>query len=205
MLDHLVFAVPDLTAAVALVVAATGVEAVPGGRHVGLGTANWLIGLGPGSYLEIIGPDPGQPDPAGPRPFGIDELRRPRLVTWAIRVPDLDAAVAQARRSGYDPGDPREMSRRTPDGELLHWRLTPDRRVGAVGILPFLIDWGDSRHPSAGGLPPAELEAFAGHTADLRRDGADLAALGAELPLEPGPERRLVARLRGPRGTLTLD
>ena len=42
-------------------------------------------------YLEIIGPDPDQPQPVGGRWFGIDRLTAPRIVTWAIRTADIDA------------------------------------------------------------------------------------------------------------------
>ena len=43
----------------------------------GMGTTNFLIGLGAGAYLEIIGPDPDQPQPVGGRWFGIDRLTPP--------------------------------------------------------------------------------------------------------------------------------
>ena len=52
----------------------TGVRPSYGGAHPGLGTHNALLSLGHHSYLEIIAPDPNQPTPPRPRPFGLDEL-----------------------------------------------------------------------------------------------------------------------------------
>lgn len=114
--DHIVFAVPDLAGGVAGFERLTGVRPVRGGSHVGLGTANHLVGLGDASYLEIIGPDPDQPEPVRPRPFGIDGLTVSRVVTWSIRPPDLDHAVTAAIARGSDPGPARAMSRRLSDG-----------------------------------------------------------------------------------------
>jgi len=92
-LDHLVLAGPDLEQAVAWFADLTGVPPARGGSHVGLGTANCLVGLGGAAYLEIIGPDPEQPSPDGPRPFGLDELAAPQVITWAMRVEALTSAV----------------------------------------------------------------------------------------------------------------
>ena len=103
-------------------------------------------------YLEIIGPDLDQPSPALPRPFGIDRLTTARVVTWCIRPPDFDRCLAVAIARGYDPGAPRAMSRRSPDGTILTWRLTPGANDPADGLVPFLIDWGSTAHPTAGSL-----------------------------------------------------
>src|SRR5262245_26246914 len=83
--DHLVYATPDLKLGIDRTEELFGVRATPGGQHPGSGTRNALVALGPSAYLEIIGPDPEQSKPSNPRRFGIDDLKAPRLVTWAAR------------------------------------------------------------------------------------------------------------------------
>jgi hypothetical protein len=203
-LDHLVLAGPDLAGAVAWFAELTGVEPVPGGSHVGLGTANYLVGLGGRAYLEIIGPDPEQPEPARPRPFGIDDLAAPRIVTWALATADLDALITRARDAGYDPGPATAMSRRTPDGELLEWQLTAVRFDYGDGLVPFLIDWGATPHPTRRGLPEAPLLEFTGRHPDPSSVRPGLTAVGADLRLDLGELAALTAVVRGADGPVTL-
>ncbi|KAB1150056.1 VOC family protein [Streptomyces luteolifulvus] len=186
-LDHLVLATPDLAATVADFTRRTGVAPAPGGTHVGLGTRNHLVSLGGSSYLEILGPDPEQSAPGVPRPFGVDDLALPRTVTWAISPPDLDAAVAAARALGYDPGPVHPMRRRRPDGTLLEWRLTDGDTAHPSGLVPFLIDWGTSLHPSASGLPVTPLLALSGTAPEPDEIRPLLHAVGTDLTLTAGP------------------
>ncbi|MHC3469738.1 VOC family protein [Streptomyces sp. 7R007] len=202
-LDHLVLATPDLAATVADFTRRTGVSPAPGGAHVGLGTRNYLVSLGGCSYLEIIGPDPEQADPDGERPFDVDELARARTVTWAISPPDLDAAVAAARSRGYDPGDVRAMGRRRPDGTVLRWRLTDGDTAHPSGLVPFLIDWGSSIHPTASGLPVTPLLSMSASAPDPDELRPLLAAVGTELPLRRGPVN-LTFTVDTPRGPVTF-
>ncbi|MBE1530799.1 VOC family protein [Actinomadura algeriensis] len=191
-LDHLVYAAPDLAAAVERVAERTGVRPAEGGPHVGLGTRNHLLGLGGRSYLEIVGPDPDQPEPAAPRPFGVDDLAAPALVGWAVATADIDAAVTRARDAGVELDDAREMSRRRPDGTLLTWRLTPP----LPGVRPFLIDWGTADHP-ADALPVVPLRSFViAHPAPAALR-AELAALGVAPDVRRGERAGLTARLDG--------
>ncbi|MEV6868897.1 VOC family protein [Streptosporangium subroseum] len=185
-LDHLVYATPDLDATVAELERLLGERAAVGGRHPGLGTRNRLIGLGGRSYLEVVGPDPEQEAPAGPRPFRIDELAAAALVGWAVTVEDIDPVVAQARARGYDPGEPQDMSRRTPDGNLLAWRLTPPWRAGHGGLVPFLIDWGATRHPAESELPSVELVSLTIAHPEVEALRTDLEAVGVEAAPHPG-------------------
>ena len=203
-LDHLVLATPDLARTTAWVSAAIGIDPTPGGRHPGRGSRNFLLSFGPGSYLEIVGRDADQPEPANPRPFGIDRLERPALVTWAARVEDLERAVRLASEHGFDVGAEEEMSRQTPDGGVLRWRLTVRRQTG-VSVFPFLIAWGDSRHPSTTAAPGASLAGFRATHPDPARVSRALAALGLELAVERGPAERLFAEIGGPGGRLTLS
>jgi len=187
-LDHIVLATPHLDATVERFAELTGVEPAFGGRHASGGTANYLVSFGSDRYLEIIGlAGPGaDADPRRPAepPFGLGELSVPRVVTWAIHVDDLDAAVAEARAAGYDPGDAWELARTTPAGERLEWRLTPALRE-ASGVVPFLIGWGGARHPSsAPGVPELELVALHAEVGDghaTASAGRSLAALDAGL------------------------
>lgn len=198
LLDHLVYAVPDLAAGVAWFTAHTGVTPAAGGRHPS-GTANYLVGLGPTAYLEIIGPDPEAGTPDGPRSFGLDTLAEPRLVTWAVHPADLDATVGRAQARGYDPGEIGPLSRRTPDGTLLAWRLTP-----AHGLVPFLIDWGATAHPAGSGLPQLRLVGLTAVHPDPAAVRRDLDAVGVHLDVAPGTSASLRAVLDTPRGSVTL-
>lgn len=202
-LDHLVYATPDLDRTVAEVTELTGVRPVGGGSHPGRGTRNLLLGLGGGAYFEIIGPDPEQPAPAGPRWFGIDALTGPRLVTWAARVTGIAARVAEARARGVDPGGPVAMARRTPDGARISWRLTPP----GTGLMPFLLDWGDTPHPSGGGLPVLPLVSLRATHPDPGAARRELAALGVRWPGEriaAGPAAGLTAVLEGRHGRVSF-
>lgn len=201
-LDHLVYAVPDLAEGTAFVADALGVRPDAGGQHVGRGTANTLVGLGDGAYLEIIGPDLTQPPPSLPRPFAIDDLIAPVLVTWAARVSDLPAVIAAARAAGYDPGPAQAMRRATPDGGLLAWSLTAPP-AAFDGLVPFLIDWGDSRHPSGSLAHPVRLTRFVLRTPDPGPVRHALSALGLDtVEVEEAPVTSIGVALVGPGGTL---
>ncbi len=213
-IDHLVYAVPDLLAAVADIEELTGVAPVPGGAHVGRGTYNALLGLGGHTYLEIIGPDPAQPDPDEPRPFGIDELTRPSLVTWCARADRaLASIVADVAAIGHDVGPIDAMSRRRPDGVLLEWMLTPPN-LDDGGIIPFFIDWGTTAHPTTS-LPIGGfvLELILSHPDPDRidrilRGASPTEALDDEsdvIRLDTNDTAFVTARLSTSRGVVVLD
>ena len=203
-IDHLVIAGPDLDALLAWWTDRTGTTATAGGPHTGLGTRNALIGIDATTYIELIGPDVEQRDPTHPRPFGIDRLDAPRLVTFAVAVADLAVATAGVRDAGIDPGGVRSMQRLRPDGVQLSWRLATPVDPSLAGIMPFLIEWGDTPHPAASLDPVVDLVALeASHPRPDAIEDAIIAATGAHVLVEPGAPR-LAAALQTPNGTVAL-
>jgi hypothetical protein len=203
-LDHLVYAVPDLENGIDHLEVRLGVRATAGGRHIGEGSRNALIGLGRDSYLEIIAPDPGQPLPQRPLWLGLEGLLRPRLTAWAIKASDLDAEAGKARAAGVRLGPLAEGSRKLSDGRSLSWRFTDPHTQVAEGLVPFLIDWAASPHPSAaapGGVTLLALRAEHPNPAGVR---ALVRALGLNLPVTKGPTAALVAGLQTPKGFVEL-
>jgi hypothetical protein len=137
-------------------------------------------------------------------PFGVGELRGSRLVTWAVHPFDLDSSLAAARSAGADLGEIRPMSRATPAGEVLSWRLASTHPAPFDGLLPFLIDWGSTRHPAESGLPQVELLSFTATHPDPPAVRAALEALDVTLPITAGPVA-LYAEVRGPAGVVALE
>jgi len=203
-LDHLVFASPDLGEGMRRIEELLGVRAVPGGRHEGRGTCNALVGLGPGAYLEVVGIDPEQGPPDRPRWFALDTITEPGLVTWAVTVPDVGAAIARARSAGVDLGPPSVGTRRTAAAGMLRWVFSDPHADRLGGVVPFAIDWGDSPHPSVGLESACSIESITlEHPEPARVEGA-LSALAVEVAVELGPAARVRALVRGPAGVVKL-
>ncbi len=143
-LDHLVYAVPNLTEACAAFAKTTGVTPTPGGQHLGRGTHNALVGLTNGAYLEFIAADPAQPAPEHGRWMGVDLVTAPTLTRWAIRNVDIEAFAKTLHTHRPDLSHLTEGSRRTTAGHTLAWRMTQPQPGPAVELIPFALDWSDS-------------------------------------------------------------
>lgn len=202
--DHIVYATPDLNSGIEQLEKLLGITATPGGRHPGWGTHNALISLGPDTYLEIIGPDPDSPKMEQPRPFQVDSLSAPRLVTWMAKGSRLATLVNQAKQQGIILGDVMEMSRRTPQGELLSWRLTNPMTIVADGIIPNFIDWGNTRHPALAVAQGARLVTLRAEHPNATKVVASLDTLGIGLSVVTGMKPGLIATIDCPKGRVEL-
>ncbi|WP_419920259.1 VOC family protein [Candidatus Poriferisodalis sp.] len=204
-LDHIVYAAPDLAAGTAAVEALVGMRAAPGGPHPGVGTRNTLLSLGDDVYLEIIAPDPEQPEPANPRPFGIEGMAEGALVTFAVHASDgesIEDVTAAMRACGEDPGPVSAMSRLKPDGEEIHWSLTMS---AGPGLVPFVIDWGDTTHPATVTPTGCTLVSLAGTHPDPDHINALYSALSLNVAVEAGDAVSLEAVLDTPNGQVVLS
>ena len=204
MLDHVAYGVPDLDAACHELAERLGVRPTPGGQHRGLGTHNAILALGEGVYLEVIAPDPNQPPPSRPRPFGLDALDDPRIVAWAAKAPDIESRVDRARAAGYDPGNVIKLGRDLPDGGRLEWRLTFPGELAGDGLVPFLIDWGSTPHPSVTAPQGCSLLSLRGEHPEPELVKPLLQALEVDLDVAKGRAPTLVATLQTPNGEIDL-
>lgn len=148
--------------------------------------------LAPRSYLEIVAPDPRQPEPEGPRPYGVEDISHGRLVGWALACDDIEAAVARARSRGFDPGAVLDGRRLASSGALLRWRLTGNALSG--GLIPFLISWGETRHPAVDALDGLILRELHLEHDDLPSLRTALAALDAAVEVRRAPKPAIVVR-----------
>ncbi len=201
--DHLLWAVPDLDAGVALFRELTGIEAAVGGAHEGFGTRNRLLSLGDGVYFEIIAPDPAQrlQDNLGAR---IAAMAQPQLMSFALRSDDLAGVCDAARGAGLTVAEPVSMGRTRPDGVRLDWSILylsdarwPDR-------LPFVIDWKESPHPADSTPGGCLLKDFCVLEPDPEPLTKVYQAIGVDVPVRRATRPGLLAVLETPRGDVVF-
>jgi Glyoxalase-like domain len=204
LLDHILLGSNDLQHGIDFVEQHTGVRAAFGGVHPGRGTQNALLALGERRYLEIIAPDPAQPDVKNPLAPELRNFKKPRLVGWAAHPGNLSAFADKLRQAGIAFDGPSSGSRKRPDGRLLQWQ-TLNLADDAGGLLPFFIEWApDTVHPSADAPTGCAVAQFSAETPDPEKLMATLKLLNLDLPVQKGDKSRLRATIHGPKGTLEL-
>ncbi|MBX3139703.1 MAG: VOC family protein [Trueperaceae bacterium] len=206
-IDHLLFAGDDLAELESELSASSGVRATRGGRHVGQGTHNALVGLGPGRYLELMARDPrGDEGGNGAYRRSIAYLRGPALHTWCVRVDDMAGLVDRVRALGLG-SERMESGRLTPDGVQLKWTVLAVTGHAYGGLVPFFIDWQGSPHPSRSLGRELGLTGLTVAHPDGEGLRALLDALGGPVPdvtVASAPHPRIQADLSGPTGAFTL-
>jgi hypothetical protein len=187
---------------------ALGVRPALGGRHPQWGTWNALLSLGDGVYLEWVAQDPAVArDGGGPATvFGVDQVQVPRLMTWCARDEALERTAARARSEGIDLGPVLAGGRDRPDGSRVEWKVTDPRMDRTGGLLPFLIDWGTTPHPS-GELPGGAKDGLTLSALWIEHPDPDeirrrLQSMGVEVPVRLAGAPALVANLSTPLGSV---
>ena len=198
-IDHLLYGAPDLDEGMDRIERLLGARPVPGGRHPSYGTRNAILALGPACYLEVIAPDPRLPTPVRGVGFGLEGLDVPRLVTWAMRHPEIETA---AGRAGL--GVVHEGRRERGDGTVLAWKMTDPYTERMGGVIPFLIDWGDTPHPASSAPSGGRLLEFRLEHPSPEQVRDVLMGLDSEVDVGRGGEPRLVALVETKHGTAEL-
>lgn len=202
-LDHVLWAVPDLSRGMAEIERLTGVAPRIGGRHPGVGTHNALVALGEKIFLEIIAPDPSQDRFSS---FGnlVKGVEQPHLVTWVGRTPDARRLSDLAQQNGLSPGVILALSRRRPDGTSVSWRTVTIGGHNYGPVIPYFIEWRSEEHPADMSPAGCQLVRFEIETPEVRGVAGVLEKLGLQVPVVEAKKPRLKLTLDTPKGRVTL-
>jgi hypothetical protein len=175
-----------------------------GGVHPNRGTRNALISLGERTYLEILAPDPAQPDVQEERVPRLKALTQPEIFTWAAGTRDIEAVVERIQAAGYK-GDFASGSRKKPDGSVLKWR-----NGGVEGhdndVVPFVIEWSeDSIHPATDSPKGCTLKELHLEHPDHEKMNGFLEAMGLQARVVQGPKPKIAALIESPKGEFELS
>jgi catechol 2,3-dioxygenase-like lactoylglutathione lyase family enzyme len=202
LLDHVILGCNDLERGIAFVEEHTGVRAAFGGVHPGRGTQNALVSLGERRYLEIIAPDPKQPEVK--QYTAIRSMTTPGLIGWAAHPGDIEVFAKRLRDAGIAMEAARAGSRSRPDGRVLTWKsvaLSDD----AKGLLPFFIEWGaESIHPSKDSPAGCRQAKFTLVSPDADALTKLVRLMGIDVSIEKGNVSRLSALFVGLKGQLDM-
>lgn len=164
-IDHIVFGVRDLAIAARRIWEDYGLEAQNGGDHSGAGTANMLIPVGRGQFIELLAVvNASSKHPIVP--WLLETLSGgDRLLQVAIRPDDLDATADRL-------GEPvRSVHRLTSEKQRVGFRLTGLRGAFGPDLLPFFVECTEGAEWREGERPPRHR---------VRADGVKWVELGSD-------------------------
>lgn len=148
-IDHFVYCVPDLEAAMESFEKMTGCQPVFGGYHTTQGTKNALVNLGYQCYLEFLAIDKENKKITNNRWMGIDLIEKPTMTRWALKSSVIELESEILKEYNSDLSQVAGGQRKTPNGKMLKWKLTMPLFKPKVELIPFLIDWQNSDvHPT---------------------------------------------------------
>lgn len=199
-LDHVIWAVPDLEDYVERFEKLTSIKPVYGGEHTNGTTANYLVSLGPCTYLEIVGPQPGvTPEMLGD---GAAMFAREHVAGFAFGA-DLDNLTEEL--AGLTLGERREGGRNKPDGSALSWvtaslsdfNFGPDK-------FQFVINWTSEPHPATTAAEGGEIMRLT--IANPQVTGLREIVENNNLPivLQPSGVPNIWVTINTPRGSIIL-
>lgn len=201
-IDHIIWACPDLESGIDQFEEMSGVRAVAGGKHPKLGTHNALMHLGNRSYLEIVAPDPDHD--GGPWSRSLQQLTKPILLHWVIARSKLgDYTKGLSGLIGSD-NEVSSIARHHPTLGELSWEilLLPQHDYGC--LVPFLIDWGDSTHPTELLEQQCTLRNVRISTPDLPNMMKVASWLGIDAEFAEASKPKLEFQIDTPKGELGL-
>lgn len=199
-LDHVIWAVPDLADYVARFESISGIKPVYGGQHTNGVTENYLVSLGPCTYLEIVGPQQGvTPEMLGDRAA---TYAREHIAGFAFGV-DMDNPPEALKTVAL--GIPSEGGRTKPDGSTLAWKTAPliDFDFGE-GTFQFVIDWQSEPHPATTSAEGATIMHLTIANPGVTQLTEIVETNKLPIVLQPSGRPGMWLRIKTERGSITL-
>jgi hypothetical protein len=146
-IDHVVIGVQNLERAAAMMLDRYGLEAQIGGEHVGAGTANMVVPVGTGQFLELLAVVDATSRHPVPQALARFVADGDRLLFAAIEPDDIEVAAARV-------GEPiLPTARQSANGHQLRWRLTGMLGALSPAALPFFVVTDEGRRWCGGDRP----------------------------------------------------
>lgn len=204
-IDHLIYTSEKLETGIAEIEQLLGIPPAYGGRHLQYGTHNALVSLGPSVYLEIISPDPASKIAPDQTLFSEHFSMKSKLTTWVYRTKNIHSLVKKVKEAGFELGEVQQGSRQTAEKALLKWHLTNPCKMLFEGTVPFLIDWGHSKHPASSAPKAGTLVDFKISHPQPELVKKALKAIGTVVNIEKSSKIQLTAFIETKKGMVALS
>ncbi len=147
-IDHIVYAVPNLQQGMDDFEKLSGVRPTYGGKHLHQGTHNALVNLGENIYFELLAIDPDNNNVPAPLWMGMNLITEPTITRFAIKSNDMERDCSILEKINPLLAETKTGMREKKDGTILNWRLSIPLASPKIEMIPFLLDWQDSQHPT---------------------------------------------------------
>ncbi len=204
-IDHIVYTVPDLAAAMDWFEEISGIRPTFGGYHTTQGTKNAVVNLGNQRYLEILAADEENTAIQPPRWMGVDFLEKAQMTRWSLKSNDLPNDSAILKNYHKEMGRIQGGQRKTTSGNLLTWEMIMPLAAPQLEVMPFMTDWQNSAvHPTDSMPQQCQLidMQFIHPTPNLLVP--TLTKLALDLDLVVGETISIKAIIQCPKGIITI-
>lgn len=204
-IDHIVYTVPNLEAAMDWFEEISGIRPAFGGYHTTQGTKNAVVNLGNKCYLEILAADATNQAVKPPRWMGVDCLEIPQFTRWSLKSTNLPKDSAILKRYDAKMGRIESGRRKMTNGNLLTWQMIMPLATPQIAIMPFMTDWQNSEvHPTD--TMPNQCELISMHFTHptpnlLLPSFKDLAI---DLDIVQQENKSIKAKIRGLKGIIKI-
>ncbi|MCR9290191.1 MAG: VOC family protein [Bacteroidetes bacterium] len=205
IVDHLVYAVPDLQTAMDDLEKLLGIRPNFGGYHTAKGTKNAVLNLGNGCYLEILAVDEENKEISSPRWMGVDLIDKPRMTRWCLKSNDLEKDSQTLKKYNPEMGEISGGQRKMSDGNLLAWSMIMPLAAPEVDLIPFMVDWRKSAiHPTEWMEDVCRLVALDFSHPHPEIINPILSEFSPNLIISKGKTARITAHINSPNGVVEL-